>query len=68
MPDKAKRNWRIWNYDNVVLGEGCADTLGEAMKLARATWPAELSGNRLFDCVPGNQVNDPLIKLIQGRR
>lgn len=59
------RNWRVWDYDHNLLGEVCADTLGAAMKLARSVWPEQLKGDRLFDLVPGDQVNDPLIKLIR---
>lgn len=62
------KNWRVWDYDRKLLGEVCADTLGGAMRLARTVWPDKLTGDRLFDCVPGEHVNDPLIKLIQGFR
>lgn len=62
---KAEQNWRIYGYDRNLLGEVCAETMGEARKLARATWPDKLAGDRLFDLVRGDMVKDPLIKLIQ---
>lgn len=64
----SNRNWRVWGYDGKLLGEVCADTLGEARKLARATWPEQLAGDWLFDIVAGSMVRDPLVNLIRGAK
>lgn len=64
----SNRNWRVWDYNYKLLGEVCADTLGEARKLARTTWPDQLAGDRLFDIVAGSMVRDPLVNIIRGAK